>query len=257
MGIGLEQEIGQGESLAEELEIEPPTAETIEVTLQDSTDKEMVRLRIGKAFEDGQGNYIQRLDEEDSLIYLTTGNVFLSTDIGGFLDKEIVDHESAEVRRIEGRDFVIEKPEDGTELALTGLPASQKVETSELNRLGSVLSGLRFDEVFVADDREVQGLEFDQALQVDLADGSGYVLSLASMDERYFMKIRGFNEVQQVAISREESEEELKEKAEMLTRADEIDDFNSFHGSWIYEISSFTAEKLQLQRSDLIDSESS
>ena len=131
------------------------------------------------------------------------------------------------------------------------------MKSSEVNRLGSVLSGLRFDEVFVADDPEVRDLEFEPALKVDLADGSGYELSLAARDERYFMKIRGFNTVQQVAISREESEEELKEKAEMLTRADEIDEFNSFHGSWVYEISKWTAEKLELRRGDLIDTESS
>jgi len=256
LGIGLEREIGRGEGLAEELEIEPPTEETIEVALQDSTDKEMVRLRIGKAFNNGQGNYIQRLDEEDGFIYLTSGSVFLSSDIGGFLEKEIVDHESTEVQRVEGRDFVLEKPENGDSLLLVDLPANKQAKTSELNRLGSVLSGLRFDEVFVADDPEIQGLEFDQALRLDLTDGSGYELSLATQDERYFMKIRGFNTVQQVAITRDETEEELKEKAEMLTRADEIDDFNSFHGSWVYEISKYAAEKIQLLRSDLIDSES-
>lgn len=256
LGIGLEREIGRGDSLAEELEIEPPTAETIEVALKDSSDKEMVRLRVGKAFEDGQGNYIQRLDEEDQLIYLTSGSVFLSSGIGEFLDKEIVDHESSEVQRVEGRDFVIEKPEDGDDLVLVDLPANKKAKTSELNRLGSVLSGLRFEEVFVADDPEVRDLEFERALQIDLQDGSGYELSLATRDERHFLKIRGFNTVQQVAITREESEEELKEKAEKLTRADEIDEFNSFHGSWVYEISKWTAEKLELQRGDLIDSES-
>ena len=55
----------------------------------------------------------------------------------------------------------------------------------------------------------------------------------------------------------DEAEEELREKAEMLTRADEIDAFNSFHGSWVYEISDFTAKKLQLTRQDLIESETS
>jgi len=43
----------------------------------------------------------------------------------------------------------------------------------------------------------------------------------------------------------------------MLSRADEIDAFNQFHGSWVYEISDFTAEKLQLKRQDLIESEKS
>ena len=43
----------------------------------------------------------------------------------------------------------------------------------------------------------------------------------------------------------------------MLSRADEIDEFNSFHGSWVYEIGDFTAEKLQLEQSDLMESKDS
>lgn len=256
LAIGLEREIGRGEDLAEELEIEPPTDETIEVALKNSADKEMVRLRVGKAFADGPGNYIQRLDEEDGSIYLTSGGVFLSSDTDTFLEKQILDHDSAAVQRVEGRDFVLARPQEGDDLELVDLSPKQEAKTSELGKLGSVLSGLRFEEVFVADDPEVRELEFERALQVDLDDGSGYVLSVASKDDRNFLKIRGFNEVQQVAISREESEEELQEKAEKLTRADEIEDFNSFHGSWVYEISDWTAEKLELERNDLIDTES-
>ena len=106
----------------------------------------------------------------------------------------------------------------------------------------------------MADDPQVAGLEFRPALVVHLRDGSSYVLSYAEAEERFFLKIRGQNEVQQVAITIDESEEELKEKAEKLSRADEIDAFNDFHGSWVYEITSFTAEKLKLGRAELLES---
>ncbi len=36
---------------------------------------------------------------------------------------------------------------------------------------------------------------------------------------------------------------------------DAIEKFNAFHGSWVYEISSFTADKLTLTRSDLLQDE--
>ena len=47
--------------------------------------------------------------------------------------------------------------------------------------------------------------------------------------------------------------EELKEKADQLTRADEIAKFNQFHSAWVYEIPSATADKLELAKSDLIE----
>jgi len=253
--IGLEKEVGRGESLQSDLGIEPVGAETVEIQLAGSGDQEMVRMRLGKTFEDGPGNYVQRFDEEDPAIYLTSSGVQISTDVGTYLDKLLVDHESSKVSFVSGADFLVERPEEGGDLALADLSAGEEVKSSEISRLGSVLSGLRFDEVFVADATEVAGLRFDPALEIGLLDGSGYVLSMAKRDETTYLKIRGQSDVQQVAITVDEAEEELREKAAMLTRADEIDDFNSFHGSWIYEIADFTAKNLQLTRRDLIESE--
>ena len=199
-------------------------------------------------------SWMQRLDEEDSPIYLTSRGVHLSAEGGSYLEKEIVDHPGSEVIRIAGRDFLLERGAGGDDWVMSDLPAGRELKSSEVNRVQGALSGLRFEEVFVADDAEVSGLVFDQALRIDLEDGSGYVLSHAQDGDRHFLRIRGHNEVEQVAITIDESEEELEKKAEMLSRADEIDAFNSFHGSWIYEISDFAAQKLQLQRADLVES---
>lgn len=255
--IGLEREVGRGESLQAELEIEPLGPETVEVQLEGSGDQEMVRMRVGKTFDEGPGNYVQRFDEEDPAIYLTSSGVHASTEVGTYLDKLIVDHERTEVSIVSGADFLLERPADGGDLTVADLPAGEKVKSSEVGRLESALSGLRFDEVFVADANEVVGLLFEPALEIGLVDGSSYVLFLAQREEKTYLRIQGQNEVQQVAITVDEAEEELREKAEMLTRADEIDAFNSFHGSWVYEIGDLTAKKLRLTRKDLIEPETS
>lgn len=256
--ISLEREVGRSDELASELAIEPPAEETLEVALRDRADKDMVRLRVGKSFADGPGNYVRRLDVEEAPIYLTSKAVFLSSDAASFLEKEILDYPGSRVLRVRGPDFTLERAADeGAEkLELTDLRSGQKAKSSEIDRLQSILAGLRFDDVHVADDPQVRDLEFEEALRVDLDDGSGYDLSYASRDDRHFLRLRGFHQVQQVAISRDEPEEELKQKAELLTRADEIDAFNELHGSWVYEISDWTAEKLRLRRGDLIESES-
>jgi hypothetical protein len=255
LDIGLEREIGRGAGLQEELEIEPAGSDTVEVVLGGTGNQEMVRLRVGKTFEDGPGNYVQRFDEEDPAIYLTSGGVQISSDAGSFLDKLVVDHGASEVERVSGADFLLERATDGGDLTLAELAARKTAKTSEIGRLESALTGLRYEDVFVADASEISGLEFDVMLNIDLADGSGYALSLAERDDKSYLKIRGSSDVQQVAITVDESEEELQEKAEMLTRADEIDEFNRFHGSWVYEISEFTANKLRLTRQDLIETE--
>ncbi len=253
--IGLEREVGSGEKLQAELEIEPAGSETIEVSLAGAGDQEMVRMRIGKSFEDGPGSYVQRFDEEGGAIYLTSAGVQISADAGSFLDKLIVDHDRSEVVYVDGGDFRLQRAAEEGELELAEPGPDETTRASEIGRLESALSGLRFDEVFVADAPEVVELRFEPVLEIGLSDGSGYILALARREDTTYLRIRGQNEVQQVAISLDEAEAELQEKAEMLSRADEIDAFNQFHGSWIYQLSDFTAEKLWLSRQDLLETD--
>ncbi len=68
-----------------------------------------------------------------------------------------------------------------------------------------------------------------------------------------YLSIQGFSTVDRVEIAPDESEEELKEKADTLSRADEIRNFNAFHGSWVYEIEERFVEKLELRKADLVE----
>ncbi len=251
--LGLEQEVGSGAELAAELELEPVTDSTVEVTLDDQVGKRMVGLRVGKGIEDGAGRYVRLLGDEKAPIYLTSGAVSISSDPETYLDQEIVSVERDRVQRVEGPDFVLERA-DGGDLALAGVPAGRKEKTSETGGLESLLGNLRFERVLVADDAEVRDLEFRDALRFDLDDGSGYVLSVAEAGERTFVRVAGFHTVSQVAITRDEAEEELARKAEVLSRADEIQEFNDYHGSWVYETSEWTGGKLRLRKRDLLES---
>ena len=255
LGIELEKEVGRGIDLAAALEIDPPTDDTVEVALMNSTAQEMVRLRIGKSPPDGVGRYIQRLDVEDAPIYLTTSSSALSTGSSAFLKTEIVDHPQAEVQRVQGSDFEIAAEEPASPLRLQNVPAGRREKSFETNKLTSILTRLGFDEVFLADDAEVRDLRFDSTLRVDLKDGTSYVLSLATSDDHSFLRIRGEHDLNRVEIAIDTPEAELREKADQLSRAHAIEEFTTFHSSWVYEISSFTADKLKLTRSDLLEDE--
>ena len=117
----------------------------------------------------------------------------------------------------------------------------------------SALERLSFDQVYLADDPQVRDLAFEQRLRVSLDDDTAYTLSLAKQGEKSYLQIRGDHSIGQVMITLTTPKEELKEKADQLTRADEIAKFNQFHGSWVYEIPSTTAAKLELTKKDLIE----
>ena len=102
----------------------------------------------------------------------------------------------------------------------------------------------------------MRDLRFDSDFRVDLQDGTSYLLSLATRDDRSFLRIRGtHNSLDRVEIALDTPEEELREKADQLSRADAIKEFDAFHASWVYELSSITADKLKLTRSDLLEDE--
>ncbi len=255
--LSLEKEVGTGTELAAELELEPVGPSTVEVLFQDAAQKEMVRMRLGLPFESGPGRYVQRLDRPDDPIYLTSGEVHVTVDSSAFLRQQIIDVPVSEIARIAGADFTLTRQAEGGELRLIDAAASEKTRGKQIGELESILRNLSFENVFVADDEAVRDLDLLPTLSVDLEDGSGYDLAVAEREGRYFLRIAGRHAVSQVAITLDEAEEELQEKADMLTRADEIDDFNQFHGSWIYEIGEAEGRKLLLRKADLVEAETS
>ena len=258
LDLELAKEVGASDSLAEELGIEPAASDAIDVTLENQSGQEMVRLRFGNRAEDGNGRYVRRLDTDDAPIFLTTSAPNIQTGSNSYLRKEIVDVESAEVQRIEGPDFVLEIPEEGTELALVDASASEEVVSSKLSQVKSALSRLSFDKVFLADDPEVASLEWRRALRVTLGDESGYAAMIAEVpgdgdDEvRRFVRLSSFLGVDRIELSGEEDEEELKDKSKILKRNDEVQQFNAYHGSWVYELPTVAGEKLAMRRAGLL-----
>lgn len=252
--LELDKEIGTGDDLYRELGLTADAVEMTELTLRSPDGSDMVQLRLGKPFDGGDGSYLRRIDGDGGPAYLSTRRVTLNTSADAFLAKEIVNHSTDEIERIDGLDFAVVRNEDG--LALDRVPVGKEENPSAMSRVKGILSYLRFDEVFLADDEKLRGLAMRQVADVRLTDGSGYRLALAEKDGENFLQIAGYHTVNQVSVDRDESTEELEEKAELLGRADEISRFNRFHGSWVYRVSETTAEKLSLQKADLIQAKS-
>ena len=137
-------------------------------------------------------------------------------------------------------------------MKLLEVPAGQK-ESSKVNQVKNVLSYLRFNKHYLADDAEVQGLSFDRQLIVDLKDQSGYQLAVAQRDDKHYLRIQGFHRALPETIALDADEEQVRETSEALSRGDEINEFNEFHGSWIYEVTETTADKVRMVASDLVE----
>lgn len=246
--IELQREAGSGATLEGELGLEPLGEEAVEVRLANAAGQEMVLVRFGKRAEEGDGTFVQRRDGEERPIYLTSSSVTIDAEPRTYLDRELVDAPSADVVRVVGPDFELGRAgEGGLELVRPKGPG----KSSEIGKLASFLNRLQFDKVYLADDPAVSGLAFDDTFRFDLADQSGYFVSVATDGERELIRITGTFGVERIEIARDSSDDELKEKADVLKRSDEINQFNAYHGSWVYELEGFDGDKLRLRAKDL------
>jgi hypothetical protein len=253
LDVRLEKEVGEGEELQGELELTGEEEGTLEVTLEDDAGKEMLRFLVGKAFEGegGGGNYIRRAEADGGPIYLTSSRVYFDATDDDYLDKEILDVEAEKVTAVRGPGYELAR-EDGGELELVDVPSGKKA-SAKVDQLKRALSPLRFTKHHLADAPEVQGLSFEPPVVFDLDDGSGYQVEVAEKDGEHFLRIAGFHRTGQVQIAMDADEEEVRETSEQLVRADEIQSFNEFHGSWIYQVSESTADKFRLDRGELLE----
>lgn len=252
LDISLEKEVGASESLQKELQVHEDNFVT-QIAMRNEAGNDMVRILLGKNAADGDANFIRRVDDAaDNPIYRTSRGIFLTTSEDGFLDKVILDVASGQLTGIDGTDFAV-VAEAGT-LRLADMAAGKKT-TGDFTTLTNALSGLRFDKVFLADDSAVSGLSFDKSVRFFLDDGSSYIVRSAQREDNHYIKVVGEFDPGDVMIGMDESEAELEEKSEVLMRRDEIQDFNQFHGSWIYQVTAAVGKKFRYGKADLVADE--
>ena len=166
--------------------------------------------------------------------------------------QDLLDVAEDKIREISGPDYTLARDDAG--LKLKDLPAG-KEESSEVAGLKRLLTGLTFDKAFLADDAAVSGLTFGRPIRVALTDDSGYLLYHTVHEDTHYLKVEAtfdMSKLEGITIGADDSEEQLKANSALLTRRDEVNAFNDFHGSWVYELSSFTGKKFQLKLADLI-----
>ncbi|MEM9599069.1 MAG: hypothetical protein AAGD06_32680, partial [Acidobacteriota bacterium] len=225
----------------------------------------------------------RRADAGDSTVYLTERRVYLDTDAESFLDKQILDVQRDAVVSIRGAGYSFARAgvalpqaraegaadapaDDGAvegeaaegedlepgELELADLPEGKK-ESPKAGQLKGALSNLRFTEHHLANAAEVAGLAFDTSVEFLLDDGSGYLVSLAQSGDKHFLKVEAFHTAGRIMIAQDADEDEVRETSEILERADEIQLWNAFHGSWVYGVTDVVANRFRGTAAELVE----
>lgn len=234
--------------------------DAVTISFTDAEGKELVGLVKGKSRQRGSGAYV-RLTGSNA-VYGTEDYLSINTNATGYIDKELVKAKKKDIKRVEvtgaTETYTIARNKED-KVTLRNVPEGKKADKSEFDTVFTALTNLSFSDVAPLDGFEAS---WDTTYTCELVSGLVYSLELALVDEKHYAKLSAKGpDVDRVQISRDESQEQLKEKEAILLAVDEANAFNEKHSGWVYEIASWNAEKMRKQFSELLkdknDSDSS
>jgi hypothetical protein len=234
-----------------DLGVEEGIGDAVVATFKDSSGQTLFGLVRGKNAEGG-GAYVRLLGQ--SAVYASESSPAIQTAPTAFLDKKIVDVKADDIRRVEvqaGKDrYALTRDEKGA-VALEKVPEGKRAKTSVCDTVATALTDLEFSDVSPA---TKTSLEWDTTYTCQLASNLVYTVQLAKKGDLYYAKLTASApEVKSLQITRTESEQELKKKEAVLQAAEKASEFAARHAPWVYELPSWTAEKMRHPLSDLIE----
>jgi hypothetical protein len=211
---------------------------------------------ISKANPETDSTYVRLISSDD--VYLASESLWLRASALDYVERELLNVERDKILRVEvaGPEggYTLKSGESGDDVILEDVPEDKKVKDSDVKRVFTALTSLRFDDVR-KEDAGGEDLKFDFSYVCELKDSTIYTLSLAKTEEKTYLKCTA-DFTDQTPVKKEqavESEEELKAKEAKLLAKDSVDEFVKKHTGWIYEIPAYKADSLTKKVSDLLE----
>ncbi len=234
-----------------DLGVEEGADDAVVAAFKDSAGRMLFGLVRGKNAEGG-GAYVRLLGQ--SAVYASESSPAIETTPTAYLDKKIVDVKAGDIRRVEvrtGKDqYALTRDEKGV-VALEKLPEGKRAKASVCDTVATALTDLEFSDVSPAGKLP---LEWDTTYTCQLASNLVYTVQLAKKGDQYYAKFSASApEVESVQITRTETEQELKKKDALLQAVEKAREFTPRQAPWVYELPSWTAEKMRHPLNDLIE----
>lgn len=225
--------------------------DAISIVFKDSTDKTLTGLVRGKS-GDGAGPYVRLVDKDT--VYVAEAGLFVNVSPAWYMDKKLIDVKPEDVRRVDvetgGTKYSIQRDEKGV-VTLTPIPEGKRVKDAVRDSVLNALGGFEFSDVSSA---ATTPLDWDSTYTCRLASNLVYTVKLAKKDNKHYVKVSASApNIDSVKISRTEGDAELKKKEALLQGVEKARDFTPSHAPWVYEVPSWTAEKLRHPLTDLVE----
>jgi len=220
--------------------------------------KSLVSVVVGKSVPRGGGKYVRLLDQD--AVYRSEKSLWLATEVSSYIDTDLVDVKKDDVEEVRvtlpEESYKVVRNED-KKIVLDTVPEGKKQKDWEVESAFDALSSLSFEDVVT---EPPEGVEFDATYLCQTGLHLTYTARLGKKDDKHYAKFACTGppaaELERAGMIRaDDPQEKLDEKDKILTAADKAREFNKAHGPWVYELSSWKAEKMCKPLEDLLEDE--
>ncbi len=219
-------------------------------------DKPLIAVVLGKYSERGSGVYVRLLSKDT--VYASKESVWISKGPTDYMDTDLIKVDKADIEKVsvstpDGSYLLT--PKDG-KVVLDSVPDKKQPKQSELDSVFEALtSSVYFSDVMKEGEKK---LEWKNMYSAQLSTHLTYILQLAGDGDKHYTRLRligpSNEQIQQSSqIRTDASKEDLEKKDAVLQAMDKAKEFNEKHSGWVYELSSWTAEKLCKPKKDLVE----
>jgi len=238
-----------------ELGVAEEGADATTVSFLGGDGKPLIGFIKGKSAE-RSGAYVRLVD--NNVVYTTEEYLHINTAATDYIDKSLVSAKREDVKRVEvqvGKESYAIARDDEDKIVLENIPDGKRPKGTEYESVFGALSGLNLVDVAKADRLD---LKWGATYTCRLKSGLTYTVQLAEQGEKNYARLSAKGPAAEILrksaqITRTESDEKLKEKETVLLAAKTAGEFAERHAPWVYEISSWAAEKLRKPLADLVE----
>ncbi|MFH0965312.1 MAG: peptidylprolyl isomerase [Planctomycetota bacterium] len=234
------------------LDLADDSKDAVRISFLDREAKPLVGFIKGKNVEKGSGAYVRLVGENP--VYTTEDYLYFNTDAMSYIDTKLFEVKKDDVATVSvtrgDESYAIARGDAG-EIALQNLPEGKRPKAKTYEDVFGALSSLDASDVARADSLEVK---WNTTYDCRLKSGLTYHVKLGKANDKTYVELTADGPgVQSVQITKTESDEELKKKETLLLAEETARKSQAKHAGWLYELSSWKAEKMEKPLADLVE----
>jgi len=226
--------------------------DAVSVSFLGKDNQPLIGMVKGKSPQHGTGAYVRLLGEDT--VYRSEKWLSLDTNPLDYVEKTLIEAPEADVREVKvktGKDAYTIRRDEKDAITLLNVAEGKRAKKSSVENVFSALSRLDLTDLAQAGEKK---LKWDSSFDCAMKSGLIYHVKLAKEGEKYYAALSAEPpQTKKVEITKTESEEELKKKEAILKAHETAAKFNPRHAPWVYEISSWKAERLRKPPAELVE----